>query len=71
MPFTQAGQLARPAPIALPDDSIGHIAQNFRESTFGALPVLDRVPAERRMGTRDDIPVRVLGFVLERDLIKC
>jgi CBS domain-containing protein len=71
MPFTQAGQLARPAPIALPDDSIGHIAQNFRESTFGALPVLDRVPAERRMGTRDDIPVRVLGLVLERDLIKC
>jgi CBS domain-containing protein len=71
MPFTQAGQLARPAPIALPDDSIGHIAQNLRESTFGALPVLDRVPAERRMATGDDTPVRVLGLVLERDLIKC
>jgi len=71
MPFTQAGQLARPAPIALPNDSIGHIAQNLRESTFGALPVLDRVPAERRMGIGDDAPVRVLGLVLERDLIKC
>jgi len=71
MPFTQAGQLARPAPIALPDDSIGHIAQNLRESTFGALPVLDRVPAERRMGAPDDSPVRVLGLVLERDLIQC
>lgn len=71
MPFTQAGQLARPAPIALPNDSIGHIAQNLRESTFGALPVLDRVPAERRMRTSDDSPVRVLGLVLERDLIKC
>jgi len=71
MPFTQAGQLARPAPIALPDDSIGHIAQNLRESTFGALPVLDRVPAERRMDAADDAPVRVLGLVLERDLIKC
>lgn len=70
MAFTQAGQLARPAPIALPNDSIGHIAQNFRESTFGALPVLDRVPAERRMGAADDAPVRVLGMVLERDLIK-
>ncbi|MEO6907302.1 MAG: DUF1385 domain-containing protein [Abditibacteriaceae bacterium] len=71
MPFTQAGQLARPAPIALPNDSIGHIAQNLRESTFGALPVLDRIPAERRMRAADDAPVRVLGMVLERDLIKC
>lgn len=71
MPFTQAGQLARPAPIALRDDSIGHIAQNLRESTFGALPVLDRVPAERRMAAADDAPVRVLGLVLERDLINC
>lgn len=71
MPFTQAGQLARPAPIALPQDGIGHLAQNLRESPFGALPVLDRVPAERRMGAADEAPVRVLGLVLERDLIKC
>lgn len=71
MPFTQAGQLARPAPIALPDDSVGHLAQNLRESPFGALPVLDRVPAERRMGGADAVPVRVLGLVVEQDLIKC
>jgi len=68
MPFTQAGQLARPAPIALPDDSVGHIAQNLRESPFGVLPVLDRVPAERRMQLVDPAPVRVLGLVVESDL---
>jgi CBS domain-containing protein len=71
MPFTQAGQLARPAPIALPDDSIGHLAQNLRESPFGALPVLDRVPAERRMSAADAVPVRVLGMVIESDLVHC
>lgn len=71
MSFIQAGQLARSTPIALPDDSVGHLAQNLRESTFGVLPVLDRVPPERRMADQDNSPVRVLGMVLECDLTKC
>jgi CBS domain-containing protein len=68
MPFTRAGQLARPVPTARLTDSLGLVAENLRSSPHGVVPVLDRLtlgegdPSERK--------ARVLGLIDVRDLAR-
>ncbi len=68
MPFSRAGQLARPVPTARLTDPIGLVAENLRSSPHGVLPVLDRItfgeghPSERN--------ARVLGLIDIRDLAR-
>ena len=67
--FTQAGQLARPTPSARPDDPLGLVAENLRESTCSALPVFDRFYLEEA-ATKDEATPHIIGLVEERDLSK-
>lgn len=65
MPFTTAGQLCRESPVARVDDPIGLVAENLRESHYGALPVVDgEMLPNGRPGNR----ARVVGVIYERDL---
>lgn len=72
MPFLQAGQLARQTPTARPDDPLGLVAENLRESSYGAIPVIDRGWIEEdedgRVVVSPGGQPRVLGIVDERDL---
>jgi CBS domain-containing protein len=70
MSFTRAGQLARWTPSALPDDTLGLVAENLRESPCGALPIFDRLAFDDpTLGPEFTSPTpRVLGVVDERDL---
>ncbi len=68
MPFSRAGQLARPVPTARLTDSLGLVAENLRSAPHGVLPVLDRLtfgegdPSERQ--------ARVIGLIDARDLAR-
>src|SRR4028118_1066792 len=64
MSFVRAGQLARETPYARPDDSLGLVAENLRESNYGTIPVFDSIEVEPRR-LRSEI---LLGVVDERDL---
>ncbi|RYG57355.1 hypothetical protein EON80_28355, partial [bacterium] len=66
MPFTRAGQLARPVPAARLTDSLGLVAENLRSSPHGVLPVLDRVTLGE--GDPSEQTARVLGLIDIRDL---
>ncbi|MDF2439886.1 MAG: hypothetical protein JWN98_870 [Abditibacteriota bacterium] len=71
MPFARAGQLARLTPSVRADDLIGLVAENLRESPYGAIPVLDRVLVDDPNWAPPDAQsrrVRVLGLIDERDL---
>ena len=72
MPFLQAGQLARQTPTARPDDPLGLVAENLRESYYDAIPVIDRGWIEEdedgRVSVSPGGQPRVLGIVDERDL---
>jgi CBS domain-containing protein len=73
MPFVRAGQLARFTPSSRPDDPIGLVAENLRESPYSALPVLDRVVLEDPSLpplTPEEREARVLGVIDERDLAR-
>ncbi len=68
--FTRAGQLARHTPSARPDDPLGLVAENLRESTCSALPVFDRVWLEDAPRRDDESGPHIIGLVEERDLSK-
>ncbi len=70
MPFLQAGQLARQTPTARPDDPLGLVAENLRESYYDAIPVIDRgwIEADEEGRIAPGAQPRVLGIVDERDL---
>jgi CBS domain-containing protein len=69
MPFLRAGQLARPTPTARPDDPLGLVAENLRASSYGTIPVLDRlVVGDGAHLSPEEHNARVLGLVDERDL---
>jgi CBS domain-containing protein len=73
MPFVRAGQLARFTPSSRPDDPIGLVAENLRESPYSAIPVLDRVVLEDPSLpplTPEEREARVLGVIDERDLAR-
>ncbi len=64
MSFLRAGQLARETPTARPDDTLGLVAENLRESHVSTIPVFDSDAtsiAELRHAS-------LLGLVDERDL---
>jgi CBS domain-containing protein len=65
MPFTTAGQLCRESPVARVDDPIGLVAENLRESHYGALPVIQ---GEMLPNGRPAPLARVVGVIYERDL---
>lgn len=65
MPFIIASQLCRESPIARADDPIGLVAENLRESHYGALPVID---GEMLPNGRPAPNARVIGVIYERDL---
>jgi CBS domain-containing protein len=66
MPFSRAGQLARPVPTARLTDSLGLIAENLRSAPHGVLPVLDRPTFGE--GDPSEREARVLGLIDVRDL---
>lgn len=69
MPFAIAGQLARLAPTALPDDSLGLVADNLRQSQYNAIAVVDRVlPHDGEGNVSGSVNAHVLGVIDERDL---
>lgn len=69
MPFAIAGQLARPAPTALPDDSLGLVADNLRHSSYSAVAIVDRVLSHDGEGNIvTSAGAHVLGVFDERDL---
>jgi CBS domain-containing protein len=65
MPFTTAGQLCRESPIARINDPIGLVAENLRESHYGALPVVE---GEMLPDGRPAPLSRIVGVIYERDL---
>jgi len=67
--FTRAGQLARQTPSARPDDPLGLVAENLRESTCAALPVFDSLYLEDAP-LKDQPAPQIVGLVEERDLSK-
>jgi CBS domain-containing protein len=68
MPFTRAGQLARETPLARPDDPLGLVAENLRESHYGAIPVVEGDIAQTLPDGKT--PLRLLGLIDEQDLSK-
>ncbi|HVF10436.1 MAG TPA: DUF1385 domain-containing protein [Abditibacteriaceae bacterium] len=70
MPFTRAGQLARATPTVRPDDPIGLVAANLRESPCGAVVVLDRLVIDDTPGAPGAGQARVLGVIDDHDLAR-
>lgn len=68
MPFSRAGQLARPVPAARLTDPLGLVAENLRSSPHGVVPVLDRVTLGE--GDPSEVSARVLGLIDVRDLAR-
>lgn len=66
MPFSRAGQLARPVPTARLTDSLGLVAENLRSAPHGVLPVLDRPTFGE--GDASEREARVVGLIDIRDL---
>ncbi len=64
MSFVRAGQLARETPYARPDDSLGLVAENLRESHYGTIPVFDSIEIDPRKLRGETLR----GVVDERDL---
>ena len=68
MPFSRAGQLARPVPTARLTDSLGLVAENLRNAPHGVVPVLDRPTWGE--GDPSERAARVLGLIDVRDLAR-
>ena len=69
MPFVSAGQLARPAPTASPDDALGLVADNLRHSHYGAIAVVDKLLLHDGEGNvSSSAAAHVLGIIEEHDL---
>jgi hypothetical protein len=68
MPFSRAGQLARPVPAARLTDPLGLVAENLRSSPHGVVPVLDRLTLGE--GDPSELKARVLGLIDVRDLAR-
>jgi hypothetical protein len=64
MPFLRAGQLARETSFARPDDALGLVAENLRESQYGTIPVFDSMTVDMRELRH----AQLLGVIDERDL---
>lgn len=65
MPFQRAGQLARETPTARPQDPLGLVAENLRESHYGAIPVIEGGLDENGKVSPNS---RVVGIIFETDL---
>ncbi len=73
MPFSRAGQLARPVPTARLTDSLGLVAENLRASPHGVVPVLDRLTlgdGEASDRATSERKARVVGLIDVRDLAR-
>jgi CBS domain-containing protein len=68
--FTRAGQLARITPSARPDDPLGLVAENLRESPCATLPVFDFFAPDDEPPKEGEPTPRIIGLVEERDLSK-
>lgn len=54
----------------MPDDPLGLVAENLRESTCSALPVFDRLYLDDAPSKNGEPAPRIVGLVEERDLSK-